>query len=69
MHPRLIHDVAEILELARAHAYPGREAAERNAVLRALLFQLQQQSRGTGAMLYRRERLHTAGCISGNGAQ
>ena len=47
---------------------PGREAAERNAVLRELS-QLQQQPRGAGAMLYRRERLHPTGCVGGDGAQ
>jgi hypothetical protein len=42
MRPRLIHAldgtaVAEILDRVWTHAPPGREAAERNAVLRALL--------------------------------
>ena len=40
----------------------------RNAVLRELS-QLQQQPRGAGAMLYRRERLHPTGCVGGDGAQ
>ena len=53
---------------AAAHAFAGREAAERNAVLRELS-QLQQQPRGAGAMLYRRERLHPTGCVGGDGAQ
>ena len=62
-------EIAEILEAAWAHAYPGREAAERNALLRALS-QLQQQPRGAGAMLYRRrECLHPTGCVGGDGAQ
>ena len=60
--------IPHLLEAAWAHAYPGREAAERNAVLRELS-QLQQQPRGAGAMLYRRERLHPAGCVGGGGAQ
>ena len=47
---------------------PVREAAERNAVLRELS-QLQQQPRGAGAMLYRRERLHPTGRVGGDGAQ
>jgi hypothetical protein len=45
--------IPRLLEAAWAHAFPGREAAERNAVLRELS-QLQQQPRGAGAMLYRR---------------
>lgn len=33
-------EIPRILELAWEHAYPGREAAERNAVLRELRMQL-----------------------------
>jgi hypothetical protein len=54
--------------VAWAHAFPGREVAERSAVLRELS-QLQQQPRGAGAMLYRRERIHPTGCVGRDGAQ
>ncbi len=47
----VLHQV-RLLEAAWAHAFPGREAADRNDVLREIS-QLQQQPRGAGAMLYR----------------
>jgi hypothetical protein len=37
-----IDEVLYELERAQAHAYPGREAVERDAVLRALWRELQQ---------------------------
>jgi hypothetical protein len=60
--------IPRLLEAAWAHASPGREVAERSAVLRELS-QLQQQPRGAGAMLYRRERIHPTGCVGRDGAQ
>ena len=81
-HRRSVEQSEELLPLRRAlvrssglgcmRCATGRrrrpEAAERNAVLRELS-QLQQQPRGTGAMLYRRERLHPTGCVGGDSAQ
>jgi hypothetical protein len=37
-------DIAQIIELAWVHAYPGREVAERNSVLRQLWKALQPTS-------------------------
>lgn len=67
-HPEM-PTIPRLLEAAWAHAFPGREAAERNAAVLRELSQLQQQPRGAGAMLYRRERLHPTGCVGGDGAQ
>jgi hypothetical protein len=43
-----IDEVMHELERAQAHAYPGREAVERDSVLRAL-WQLLQQQPGSDA--------------------
>ena len=39
-------EIARILELAWEHAFPGREAAERNAILRELTPPMQREARG-----------------------
>jgi hypothetical protein len=41
-----VDEIMHALERAQAHAYPGREAVERDSVLRALLQLLQQQPGG-----------------------